>query len=73
LKAFAAELELDTKAFNECMDSGKYTEEVQQMSQTARQIGVQSTPSFAINGQALVGAQPFDVFQQVIEGYLAEQ
>jgi predicted DsbA family dithiol-disulfide isomerase len=55
------------------MDTGKYTEAVQEMSQVARQIGVQSTPSFAINGQALVGAQPFDVFQQVIDSYLAGQ
>jgi predicted DsbA family dithiol-disulfide isomerase len=73
LKSFAVELGLDTTAFNACMDDGKYTEEIQQMSQVARQIGVQSTPSFAINGQALVGAQPFDVFQQVIEGYLQGQ
>jgi protein-disulfide isomerase len=72
LKAFAAELKLDTEAFNECMDSGKYTQAVQEMSQIARQLGVQSTPSFAINGQAVVGAQPFDTFQQIIEGYLGE-
>lgn len=72
LKAFAAELELDTKAFNECMDTGKYTQAVQEMSQVARQIGVQSTPSFAINGQAVVGAQPFDVFQQAIEEILGQ-
>lgn len=70
LKAFAAELDLDTIAFNECMDTGKYTQAVQEMSQVARQIGVQSTPSFAINGKALVGAQPFDAFKQVIEEYL---
>jgi predicted DsbA family dithiol-disulfide isomerase len=72
LKAFAAELDLDTKTFNECMDSGKYTQAVQEMSQIARQIGVQSTPSFAVNGQAVVGAQPFETFQQIIEGYLGE-
>jgi len=73
LKAFAVELDLDATAFNECMDTGKYTTAVQEMSQVARQIGVQSTPSFAINGQALVGAQPFDVFKQVIDSYLAGQ
>ena len=55
------------------MDDGKYTEAVQQMSQVARQIGVQSTPSFAINGQALVGAQPFDAFQKIIDGILNPQ
>lgn len=72
MKGFAAELDLDTEAFNECMDSGKYTQAVQEMSQVARQIGVQSTPSFAINGQAVIGAQPFDVFQQIIDEILEQ-
>jgi protein-disulfide isomerase len=71
LKAFAAELKLDTATFDECLDSGKYTQAVQEMSQIARSIGVQSTPSFAINGQALIGAQGFDAFQPVIESFLA--
>jgi protein-disulfide isomerase len=32
---------------------------------------VRSTPTFFINGIALVGAQPFEVFQQVIDKELA--
>lgn len=71
LKKFAATLGLDTKAFNECMDSGKYSELVQSQTNIARQIGVQSTPSFVINGQALIGAQPFDAFKQVFDSLLA--
>ncbi len=70
LKAFAVQLGLDAEAFNECLDSGKYTEIVQQESAWARSLGVQSTPTFILNGQGLVGAQPFEVFQQAIDALL---
>jgi protein-disulfide isomerase len=73
LKAFAEQLDLDTEQFNECLDSGKYTTLVQNETAAARQLGVQSTPAFVINGQAVIGAQPFDVFQQVIEQELAAE
>jgi len=70
LKAFAVQLELDAQAFNECLDSGKYTEIVQQETAWARSLGVQSTPTFVLNGQGIVGAQPFEVFQQAIDALL---
>ena len=70
LKKFAEDLELDISAFNECFDSGKYTQLIQEESSTASSIGVRSTPTFFINGQALVGAQPFEIFQQVIDPLL---
>jgi protein-disulfide isomerase len=34
-------------------------------------LGISSTPTFFINGIALVGAQPYDVFKQVIDLELA--
>jgi protein-disulfide isomerase len=37
----------------------------------AQQLGVQSTPTFVINGRPVVGAQPFESFQQVIESILS--
>jgi protein-disulfide isomerase len=70
LKKFAEELGLDTSAFNECLDSGKYTELIQEESSMASSIGVRSTPTFLINGQAVVGAQPFEIFQQTIDSLL---
>ncbi len=70
LKKFAESLGLDTSAFNECLDSGKYTQLIQEESSTASSIGVRSTPTFLINGQPLVGAQPFEVFQQTIDPLL---
>jgi protein-disulfide isomerase len=70
LKKFAKELGLDTSAFNECLDSGKYTQLVQDESSMASSIGVRSTPTFLINGQAVVGAQPFEIFKQTIDSLL---
>ncbi len=70
LKAFAADMKLDTQAFNTCLDSGKYTALVTEQHNIGQQLGVQSTPTFAINGQALVGAQSFDTFKQKIDALL---
>ena len=70
LKKFAEELGLDTSAFNECLDSGKYTQLIQDESSMASSIGVRSTPTFLINGQAVVGAQPYEIFQQTIDALL---
>jgi protein-disulfide isomerase len=40
------------------------------MKSIASQLGVQSTPTFAINGQGVVGAQDFSAFSQIIESFL---
>jgi protein-disulfide isomerase len=68
---YASQLDFDTEEFNECLDSGRYEEEVQADFDFAANLGVRSTPTFFINGIAVVGAQPFEVFQQVIEQELA--
>lgn len=73
LKKFAADLGLDTETFNECLDSGKHTITVQSETNAARSLGVQSTPSFLINGRPVIGAQPFEVFQQYIEAARNQQ
>ena len=70
LKKFAEDIGLDTRAFNECFDSGKYTKLIQEESSVASSIGVRSTPTFLVNGQPLIGAQPFEMFQQTIDAFL---
>lgn len=72
LKRYAAEIGLDTESFNACLDSGKHASTVRQESKEASYMGVRSTPSFLINGRPLLGAQPFEVFQEYIEAELAE-
>jgi protein-disulfide isomerase len=71
LKQHAAALGLNTATFNECLDSGKFGDVVAQDLRYAQKLGVQSTPSFFINGRALVGAQPFEAFQAIIDEELA--
>ena len=67
LKKFAADLKLDTAKFNACLDSGKYASVVDNETASLQAMGVQSTPTFLVNGQPLSGAQPFATFQQLIE------
>ena len=67
LKKFATDLKLDTAKFNACVDSGKYSATVENDTAYAQSLGVTSTPAFLINGQSLVGAQPFEAFQKIVE------
>lgn len=70
LKRFAGDLGLDMEAFNACFDSGKYTDLVREDSAFAQSLGVRSTPSFLINGEPLIGAQPIEAFQEMIQRIL---
>ena len=69
----AKELNLDVNKFTQCIDTGKYRQEVQNDFAYGSQVGVSGTPTFFINGIRLVGAQPYQAFQQVIEAELANQ
>ena len=69
-KQYANEIGLDTAEFNSCLDSGEMASEVQKDFQDGQRAGVQGTPSFFINGKLVSGAQPFEVFKQVIEAEL---
>ena len=71
LKGYAAELGLDTGTFDDCLDEGKQSSEVEKDLEDGRASGVTGTPAFFINGQLVSGAQPFSVFQQIIDAALA--
>ncbi|MFA6889326.1 MAG: DsbA family protein, partial [Candidatus Woesearchaeota archaeon] len=72
VKGYAAGLSLDTEQFNRCLDSNKYAEKIQNDMNLGIASGVQGTPAFVINGQLVVGAQPYSVFQTAIDAALAE-
>jgi len=67
----ANDLNIDVTKFESCLNSGKYKDLIQQDSDFAVKLGVQSTPTFFVNGLALVGAQPLETFKQVIDKELA--
>ncbi len=66
LKGYAAELGLDTAAFDSCLDSGEMEGEVAKDLAAGGAAGVSGTPTFFVNGEPIVGAQPFEVFQERI-------
>jgi len=70
-KQFAQELGLDLTKFEDCLSSHRYQDTIRAEYQFAADLGVTSTPTFFINGLALVGAQPYEVFKQVIDKELA--
>ncbi len=67
----ASDLNLDSAAFENCVTTNKYKDLVQTDSDFALGLGVQSTPTFFINGLAIVGAQPLTAFTQIIDKELA--
>jgi protein-disulfide isomerase len=67
LKKYAADLRLDTAAFNACLDDSKHASRVQTGLEEATQLGLSSTPSIFINGRLLLGAQPYEAFQTIID------
>ena len=67
LKRYAAEMGLDAGSFNTCLDSGKYSQEVQDDIDDARVAGVNATPSFFVNGLPINGAVPFERFVEMVE------
>jgi protein-disulfide isomerase len=57
--------------FDKCFDNQETAQKVRDDMQEAQSRGVQGTPSFWIDGELVVGAQPFNVFQQAIDAKLS--
>jgi len=68
---YAQDLGLNTQSFETCITENKYQKDIQADSDFALNLGISSTPTFFINGLAVVGAQPISVFKQVIDKELA--
>lgn len=71
LKSYAQQLGLDTAQFNPCVDSDQHLEKVYQDVNEGKQLGIQSTPTFFINGQKVEGAIPYEQLKSIVDGYLA--
>ncbi len=69
----AKELKLDMAKFEPCLTNNETLARVQSDTQEGSAAGVTGTPTFFINGQRLVGAQPLEAFQQVINQILQTQ
>lgn len=73
LKTFAAEIGLDARKFNQCLDSGRHGLTVDRDLQDAIARGFRGTPEFLVNDQPITlgGPPTFEYFQRVIDPILA--
>ncbi|MEK0382005.1 MAG: DsbA family protein, partial [Nitrosopumilus sp.] len=75
-KTFAEELGLDANQFNDCFNSGKYLDEINNDLQDGTSYGITGTPGFFIGNDEMgyikvSGAQPYSVFQNILNQMLA--
>ncbi len=70
LKLYAQQLHLDTHAFDNCLESGKYTEEVLADFDDGINAGVTGTPTFFFNGNRVAGTPTEEGFAQIIAYFL---
>lgn len=68
---YAADLGLNVEAFATCLDAHTYKGEINADALDAARAGINSTPTFVINGRLLVGALPLADFVTVIDEELA--
>jgi protein-disulfide isomerase len=72
LMNFAKQVKINPDTFKSCVDSDKYKEAVQGDLMEAMKIGADGTPAFVVgkstpdgvDGDLIVGSQPFSVFQE---------
>lgn len=71
LKQYAKDIGLEEQKFNECLDSSKYSSAVASDMSVAKQLGVNGTPTFFING-AKYSSMSYEQFKQIIDRALAK-
>ncbi len=68
LKEKASRLGIDRTAFDTCLDSDRYAEQVEKDMQDGAAVGVTGTPALFINGAPLTGgAVPYEVLAKAID------
>ena len=72
LKKWAKDIKLEPAAFDQCLDSEKYKDEVLKDKADADAVSVQGTPTFFINGRVIGGAQGYPAFKKLIDDLLKE-
>lgn len=71
LKKTAKKIGLKMDQFEKCLSEKKYLSQVKSDMEEGRKIKVKSTPTFFINGQLINGAQPVEVFSEIIDEELS--
>jgi protein-disulfide isomerase len=70
IEKYAGEVGLNVAKFKKDWDDPKIKDEVEQDKKAGTAAGANGTPTFFINGREVVGAQPADAFEKVIDDEL---
>ncbi|HEX5542000.1 MAG TPA: DsbA family protein [Micromonospora sp.] len=73
LRAIAADLDLDLDRFDVDRASDITRAGLDRDEREAVSLGITGTPAFIVADTPIVGAQPYEVFQQIIDAALADQ
>jgi protein-disulfide isomerase len=73
LTSIAQGLGVNASQFKSCLESTKYNDKVTQDMTDGQAAGVTGTPTLFINGQSIVGAQPYSAIKAIIDQKLAEK
>lgn len=69
-KKIAKDIKLNSKKFDDCLDTGKFANKIRQQMAGGSAAGVSGTPATFINGQLVSGAVPYEQLKSVIDGQL---
>ncbi len=67
LEQYAQQIGLDMTRFRAALDNHTHQAAIQADVAAAARVGARGTPAFFINGRNLMGAQPFEQFQTIID------
>ena len=73
LKQHAVALGLNAATFDTCLDSGRHAAAIGEDMKLGESLGVVSTPTIFVNGRPVVGAQPYEYFQGLIDEEIARK
>ncbi len=71
LDRLAQQAGLDMNRYRQAMDGHTHQAAIRADSEAGNRVGANGTPAFYINGRELMGAQPFEEFQRVINEEIA--
>ena len=71
LKEHAVAIGVEPDSFDTCLDSGRHAARVGEGVAEGKALGVNSTPTLFVNGRRVTGAQPYEVFEGLVEDELA--
>jgi protein-disulfide isomerase len=72
IEKYAGDVGLNVARWKKDWDDPKIKDEISEDMKVGTSVGASGTPTFFINGRQLVGAQPADAFEKIIDGEIKE-